>query len=288
MDNLFVTIGDAIKQFLIGLITGNLTSMFNDVNERVIQIGQEVGTTPWAWSSDIFSLVQSISENVIMPIASTIVAIVICYDLIQMLLQRNMQDFDTSIFFRFVIKATIILLVVSNATEIVMGIYAISQHLATRTMALVSTQTHIDISSALVDLTQTLNAMSTGELILLLLETSLASLTMLVISIFVMVVIYGRMLEMYMMAAIAPLPLATFGNQQYGEIGHNYLRSLLALAFQVLFIAVCLGIYGVLVQRIVVTSNLHTTLLTILTYTVLLCYGLMRTSSLAKSIFNAH
>ena len=128
-----------------------------------------------------------------------------------------------------------------------------------------------------------MESMEVGELVILALETLLASLCLKVISVFITVILYGRMIEIYLYSSIGAIPFATMSNREWGQIGSNYLRGLFALAFQV-----CVGIYSVLVANIQVSDNVHTALLSVMAYTVILCFSLMKTANFSKSIFNAH
>jgi hypothetical protein len=119
-------------------------------------------------------------------------------------------------------------------------------------------------------------------------ETLIISNAMKLLSILITVILYGRMIEIYLTCSIAPIPFATLTNREWGQIGNNYIRGLLALAFQGFFMMICVAIYALLVQSIIVTDNIHKSILQIAAYTVILCFTLFKTGSLSKSIFNAH
>ena len=303
MNSIIDKITQAICDFLISLIEGSLSTMFNDVNEKVATIAADVGQTPQGWNASIFSLIQNISQTVILPIAGLIIAFVLCYELITMITEKNnMHDIDTFMFFKYFLKAGVAIYIVTHTFDITMavfdmaqhvvsgaaGVFDVAQHIVTNSAGVIGANTNIDISSALADIRTTLEAMGMGELFLLVLETSLVSLCMKILSVCITVVIFGRMIEIYLYCSVGAIPFATMTNREWGQMGNNYLRGLVALGFQGFFIMVCVGIYAALVNGFVVTNNLHTTIFTIAAYTVVLCFSLFKTGNLSKSIFNAH
>ena len=289
MDSIFEKITQAINEFLISLIEGSLGTMFNDVNDKVGTIASEVGQTPQQWNSSIFSLIQNLSETVIIPIAGLIITFILCYELISMIIDKNnMHDIDTFMFFKYFFKAGVAVLVVSNTFNIIMAVFDVGQHIVSNSAGVIGSDTNIDISSALADIRTTLGAMGTGELFLLVLETSLVSLCMKILSVCITVVIFGRMIEIYLYSSVGAIPFATMANREWGQMGSNYLRGLVALGFQGFFIMVCVGIYAALVNGFTVTTDIHSTIFSIAAYTVVLCFTLFKTGSISKSIFNAH
>lgn len=289
MDSIFEKITQAINEFLISLIEGSLGTMFNDVNDKVGAIASEVGQTPQQWNSSIFSLIQNLSETVIIPIAGLIITFILCYELISMIIDKNnMHDIDTFMFFKYFFKAGVAVLVVSNTFNIIMAVFDVGQHIVSNSAGVIGGNTNIDISSALADIRTTLEAMGTGELFLLVLETSLVSLCMKILSVCITVVIFGRMIEIYLYSSVGAIPFATMANREWGQMGSNYLRGLVALGFQGFFIMVCVGIYAALVNGFTVTTDIHSTIFSIAAYTVVLCFTLFKTGSISKSIFNAH
>ena len=289
MQSILDAINEWIKEILIGAINGNLSTMFGDVNEKVGTIAAEVGQTPQGWNANIFSMIQTLSENVIVPIAGLVITYVLCYELISMVTEKNnMHDVDTSMFFKWVFKAFVAVYLVTHTFDITMAVFDVAQHIVTNSAGVIGANTNIDISSALADIRTTLEAMGMGELFLLVLETSLVSLCMKILSVCITVVIFGRMIEIYLYCSVGAIPFATMTNREWGQMGNNYLRGLVALGFQGFFIMVCVGIYAALVNGFVVTNNLHTTIFTIAAYTVVLCFSLFKTGNLSKSIFNAH
>ena len=289
MDSIFDKITQAINDFLISLIEGSLSTMFNDVNQKVGTIATEVGKTPQQWNSSVFSIIENLSNSVIVPIAGLIITFVLCYELISMIIDKiNMHDVDTFMFFKYFFKACVAVLIVSNTFNLIMAVFDVGQHIVSNSAGVIAGNTNINISSALTSLRPTLEAMGTGELFLLMLETALVSLCMKILSVCITVVIFGRMIEIYLYSSVGAIPFATMANREWGQAGSNYLRGLVALAFQGFFIMVCVGIYAALVNSFTATSDIHSTIFSIAAYTVVLCFTLFKTGSISKSIFNAH
>ncbi|MBR0360032.1 MAG: hypothetical protein IIX21_02855 [Clostridia bacterium] len=289
MDSIFDKITQAINDFLISLIEGSLSTMFNDVNQKVGTIATEVGKTPQQWNSSVFSIIENLSNSVIVPIAGLIITFVLCYELISMIIDKNnMHDVDTFMFFKYFFKACVAVLIVSNTFNLIMAVFDVGQHIVSNSASVIAGNTNINISSALTNLRPTLEAMGTGELFLLMLETALVSLCMKILSVCITVVIFGRMIEIYLYSSVGAIPFATMANREWGQVGSNYLRGLVALAFQGFFIMVCVGIYAALVNSFTATSDIHSTIFSIAAYTVVLCFTLFKTGSISKSIFNAH
>lgn len=289
MGAIFDKITQFINDFLISLIEGSLTNMFTDVNEKVGTIAADVGQTPQAWNPTIFNVIRNLSETVILPIAGLIITFVLCYELITLITDKNnMHDIDTFVFFKYFIKAWVAIYIVTHTFDITMAVFDVGQNVVSNSAGVIGANTNIDITSALADIRTTLEAMGTGELFLLVLETSLISLCMKILSICITVVIFGRMIEIYLYCSIGAIPFATMTNKEWGQMGNNYLRGLAALAFQGFFIMVCVGIYAAVVNTLTVTDNLHTTIFSIAAYTAALCFALFKTGSLSKSVFNAH
>ena len=289
MFDLFEQIKEAIKEILIGFVESNLTTMFNDVNEKTATIATEVGQTPQGWNSGIFNMIQNLSESVVIPIAGLIITFVLCYELISMITERNnLHDVDTWMFFKWFFKAWIAIYLVTNTFDIVMAVFDVGQHLVTSAAGVIGHDTNIDVASTLDSMRTGMQSMEIGELLQLSLETMLVSMCMKIMSILITVIMYGRMIEIYLYTSVAPVPFATLTNREWGQIGTNYTRGLLALGFQGFFIIVCVGIYAVLVNSMTIAANVHSALFSIAAYTVVLCFALFKTGSLAKQVFNAH
>ena len=284
---------DKLDEWLRGLLTesilGNLSGMFDTVNTKVGEIAGEVGQTPLAWNSGVYSMIRNLSETVIVPIAGVILTFVMCYELIQLVTEKNnMHDVDTWMFFKWIFKTFCAVLLVTNTWNIVMGIFDVAQSVVSQSSGVILGNTSIDVSSVVGDIEAKLEALSTRELFGLWFQSLFVGLTMNALSICIMLVIYGRMIEVYLTTSVGPIPLATLTNRDWGSTGQNYLKSLFALGFQAFLIMVCVGIYAVLVQTISTTSDISGAIWSCMGYTVLLCFALFKTGSLSKSLFGAH
>ena len=290
MGGIIDKITDFIKEMLQGWVLNNLDTMFSDVNDKVGTIAGEVSKTPSTWNSGIFSMIRTLSENVVVPIAGMIISFVLIYELITMVIDKNnMHDFDTSLFFRFLFKACIAVMLLSKTFDIVMAVFDVGSHVVTQAAASISGSTSLDVQATLTTMfNNQIDTMGIGELIGLGLETMVISLCMKIMSVLITVILYGRMIEIYLYISVAPVPFATLSNREWSSIGNNYIKGLCALAFQGFFIMVCVGIYSVLVASVAVAGSLHTALWSVAAYTVILCFNLLKTASLAKSILNAH
>jgi hypothetical protein len=277
-----------LKGLLIEGIMGNLTGLFDTVNTRVGEIAVQVGTTPAAWNAGVFSLIRQISETVILPIAGLILTFVATYELIQMLIDRNnLHDIDTWLFFKWIFKPAAAILILSNTFNIVNAVFDVSQSVIARSAGVIQGSTDIT-PDMLATLETTLEGMSLGSLVGLFMQSMLIHSTMWALNIIIFVLVYGRMLEIYMLTSLAPIPVATLSNREVGQMGQNYLKSLFAVGFQGLLILLCVGIYGVLVQGISTSGDPIGAIWGCVGYTVLLCFMLFKTGSISKSIFGAH
>lgn len=289
MQSILDAINEWIKNLLIGAINGNLSNMFGDVNTKVGTIAAEVGKTPQTWDAGVFSMIRTLSENVIIPIAGLVITYVLCYELISMVTEKNnMHDVDTFMFFKWFFKASVAVLIVTHTFDLTMAVFELAQHVVSSSAGVIGGNTSIDVAAALSTMQAGLNTMEIPELLLLVMETSLVSLCMKIMSVLITVILYGRMIEIYLYCSVAPIPFATMTNREWGQIGSNYLKSLFALGFQGFLIMVCVGIYAVLVNNMIVADNLHSAIFSLAAYTVLLCFSLMKSGNIAKSIFNAH
>lgn len=288
-DQIFDSIEVWMRDLLTGMINSNLQEMFTDVNQKTGEIAAQVGQTPQGWNNGIFSMIQGLSNSVILPIAGIIITFVLCYELISMLTEKNnMHDIDTWMFFKYFVKMWIAVYLVSNTFTITMAVFDVGQHVVSSASSIVTGSTAIDISSAITNLDATLEAMEVGQLVVLALETLIVSFCMKIMSVLITVILYGRMIEIYLYTSVAPIPFATMSNREWGQIGTNYFRGLFALAFQAFLMMVCVAIYAVLVAGIQYSGNLSSSLFGVMAYTVVLCFSLFKTGSLSKSIFNAH
>ena len=289
MDFLWDSITEWLKELLVSGIISNLSGMFDQVNQKVGEIAGQVGRTPQAWNGGVFNMVRNLSETVIVPIAGAILAIVMTLELIQLIIDKNnLHDLDTWMFLKWIFKTASAILIVTNTWNIVMGVFDVAQSVVNNAVGVIISDTAIDISSVVNNMETRLIAMDLGPLFGLWFQSLFVGITMWALTICIFIIVYGRMIEIYLVTSIAPIPMATMLNREWGQMGQNYLRSLFALGFQAFLIIVCVGIYAVLVQSISVSSDISTAIWTCMGYTVLLCFTLFKTGSLAKSVLNAH
>ena len=289
MGGILDKLGEWLRGLLIEGITGNLSGMFDTVNDKVSEIAGEVGQTPLNWNSGVYSMIRNLSETVIVPIAGVILTFVMCYELIQLVTEKNnMHDVDTWMFFKWIFKTFCAVLIVTNTWNIVMGIFDVGQSVVNSASGVIIGNTALDVNTVISNIQTQLEAMGTGELFGLWFQSLFVGLTMNALSICIMLVIYGRMIEVYLTTSIGPIPLATMTNRDWSSTGQNYIRSLFALAFQAFLIMVCVGIYSVLIRTIGTTGNISGAIWSCMGYTVLLCFALFKTGSLSKSLFGAH
>ena len=288
MQSILEQITDWLKSMIISGIMGNLSGMFDSVNQQVGQIAGNVGTTPANFSPAVFSMIRNISESVILPIAGMVLTFIACYELIQMLIEHNnLANFETWTFFKWVFKTFLAVTLISNTFNITMAVFDAAQHVISRSGGLISGSTSVS-DATLTAMQATLEGMDLGPLLGLYLQTFVVQVTMLALSAIIFVIVYGRMVEIYLMVSLAPIPFATFGNHEQSHTGQNYLRSLFALGFQGFLIMICVGIYAVLIQNLSFSDNIISSIWGVLGYTVLLAFTLFKTGSLAKSVFAAH
>ena len=290
MDFLLEALTNWLKEMLVGGIMGNLSGMFDSVNQQVGDISVQVGQTPQGWNGGIFSMIQNLSNSIMVPIAGVILAIVMTLELIQMITDKNnLHDFDTWIFFKWIFKTFCAVLIVTNTWNIVMAVFDVAQNVVSQSAGVIISDAGIDISGVTADLETQLADWSIGALLGLWFQSIFVGLCTQILSICIFLVIYGRMIEVYLVTSIGPIPFATMVNREWGNTGQNYLRSLLALGFQAFLIMICVGIYAVLVENISLSGdNISGAIWGCMGYTVLLCFTLFKTGSLAKSLFGAH
>ena len=289
MDFLWDSITEWLKELLVSGIMSNLSGMFDHVNQKVGEISTQVGTTPQAWNSGVFSMVQNLSETVILPIAGVILAFVMTLELIQLITDKNnLHDVDTWMFFKWIFKTACAVIIVTNTWNIVMGVFDVGQSVVNSAAGVIAHDASIDINSVIVDLEERLFEMDLGPLFGLWFQSLFVGICTWALTICIFIITYGRMIEIYLVTSVAPIPMATMVSKEGGNMGQNYLRSLFALAFQAFLIIVCVAIYAVLVQNIAVDADISSAIWTCMGYTVLLCFTLFKTGSMAKSIFSAH
>ena len=289
MDFIWNKITEWLKEIMIGGIMGNLQGLFDNVNQQVSGIAGQVGATPQAWNSSIYGMIRSLSDNIILPIAGVILAIVMTLELLQLVLEKNnMQNFETWVFFKWIFKTFCAILIVTNTWDIIMGIFDAAQSVVGSAAGLISADTAIEMTQVMGDLEARLREMEIGPLLGLWFQTLFVGVTLQALSICIFVIVYGRMVEIYVVTSLAPIPMATMMNHSWGQMGQNYLRSLFALGFQAFLIIVCVAIYAVLVHTIAVGTDVVAAIWTCIGYTVLLCFSLFKSGGVAKQIFGAH
>ncbi len=288
MGSILEAIADWLKELLISGIMGNLTGVFDAVNSRVGEIAADVGQTPANFSPGIFSMIRNVSESVIIPIAGLILTFIACYELIQLIIEHNnLANFETWIIFKWIFKTFVAVTLISNCFNIVMAVFDVCQTVISRSGGIIGASTAVS-DSAIATLEATLETYDVGTLLGIYLMSFVIQLTLWILSIVIFVIVYGRMIEIYLMTSLAPIPLSTFGNREQSQTGQNYLRSLFALGFQGFLIIICVGIYAVLIQSISFTSDVVGSLWGVVGYTVLLVFTLFKTGGLARSVLNAH
>ena len=290
MDKVLESLVEWLKEILVGGIVNNLSGMFDSVNSQVGAIAGQVGATPQAWNGAIYSMIRTLSDNVILPIAGVILAFVMTMELIQMISEKNSMhgDVDTWMFFKWIFKTACAVLIVTNTWNIVMGVFDVGQSVVNSAAGVISGDASVDITTVVVDLEERLMEMDLGPLFGLWFQSLFVGICTWALTICIFIITFGRMIEIYLVTSVAPIPMATMASRESGNIGQNYLRSLLALAFQGFLIIVCVAIYAALVQNIAVGTDISYAIWTCMGYTVLLCFTLFKTGSMAKSIFSAH
>ena len=289
MDFLINALTEWLKEMLVGGIMSNLSGMFDSVNQQVADISVQVGQTPQGWNGSIFNMIQNLSETIIIPIAGAILAFVMTLELIQLIVEKNnLHDVDTWMIFKWVFKSAAAILIVTNTWNIVMGVFDVAQSVVAQAAGIIGSDASIDISTVMADMENRLMEMDLGPLFGLWVQSLFIGITMWALYICIFIVIYGRMIEIYLVTSVAPIPMATMMGKEWGGMGQNYLRSLFALGFQAFLIIVCVAIYAVLVQGIATEDDIIMAIWTCVGYTVLLCFTLFKTGSLSKAVFQAH
>ena len=289
MDFIWNKIVDWLKEVMVSGIMGNLQGLFDQVNTQVSGIAGQVGMTPQAWNGGVYNMIRSLSDNVILPIAGVILAIVMTMELLQLVIdQNNLHNFETWVFFKWMFKTFCAIMIVTNTWDIIMGIFDAAQIVVGSAAGLISADTAIEMTQVMGDLEARLREMEIGPLLGLWFQTLFVGVTLQALSICIFVIVYGRMVEIYVVTSLAPIPMATMMNHSWGQMGQNYLRSLFALGFQAFLIIVCVAIYAVLVHTIAVGTDVVAAIWTCIGYTVLLCFSLFKSGGVAKQIFGAH
>lgn len=282
-------ITEAIKDILIGFIKSGLLNLFTSLNDRIGTISGEVGLNPQQWNAGVFNMIQNLSETVIVPIAGMIITFVLCYELITMITEKNnMHELETFMIFKWIFKAYVAIYLVTNTFNFTMAVFDLAQNVVASAGGVIAGNTAIDAASTMQEIVDKLDTMEIGELFMLSAEILILSLAVKLMSVAITVILYGRMIEIYLYTSVAPIPFATMTNREWGNIGNNYIKGLFALGFQGFFMMVCVGIYSALIANMSVSGDVHTSLFSIAAYTVVLAFTLFKTGSISKSIFNAH
>ena len=288
MDSILQSIEDWFRELLVTGIMDHLTSTFDLVNDRVGEISTSVGMSPAGFSPAVFGMIENISTNVIMPIAGIILTFIACYELIQLVISHNnLANFETWIFWKWIFKTFVAVMLITNTMNITMAVFDVAQHVVTESGGIIADSTAID-DSTLATMEATLMTMDIGPLLSVFLQSFIVRFLINILSVLIFVIVYARMIEIYLMVSLAPIPFATFGNKEQSMIGQNYLRSLFALGFQGFLIMVCVGIYAVLIQTVAFSSDIIGSLWGVVGYTILLAFTLFKTGAVSKSILHAH
>ena len=286
---LFDGIANWLKELLINAVMASFTSMFGMVNDQVTDIAVQVGQTPAGWNAGIFAMIRMLSETVVLPIAGVILTFVMCYELINMIIERNnMSDFDTFVIYKWIFKTFVAVFILTNTFNIVVGVFELAQSVINDSAGFIVGDLELGNDAMMDAILVQLEAISIGELLGLFLETQIVKICMGIMSIFVFIVVWGRMMEIYVVISLAPIPLSTMTNKEWGQMGNNYLKGLFALGFQGFLIMICVAMYAVLVGAIATAGNIHGAIWTVAGYTALLCFMLLKTGAISKSIFGSH
>ena len=288
METVLKAISDWIKSLLTAAIMSNLSGLFDEVNTQVGNIAQQVGTKPSSFEPRVFAMIEALSRNVVLPIAGVILTFIACYELIEMITQHNnMAQFEPALLMKWIFKTAISVWMISNTFDIIMAVFDVTQQVVANSSGIISGNTRVnDIGLSM--LQSSMMQMDVGPLFGLFLQSFFIGITMRILSIVIFVIVYGRMIEIYMMVSLAPVPMATWGNHEQSQVGQNYLRSLFALGFQGFLILICVAIYAVLLQNVAISGDAINSIWSIVGYTVLLCFSLFKTSSVAKTLLGAH
>ena len=288
MDQIFEALNEWLADWLSEGIMDHLSWMFEFTNRQVGLAGDAAAMTPEAFSPGIFSMVRAVSETVILPIAGMILTCIACIELIQMVIDQNsMRDYETWNIFRWAVKTAVAVIIITNTFNVTMAVFEAAGAVVRQSTGLISGSTAID-ASALDTMAETIEEMDAGPLFAMYLQMFLVHAGMNIMAIAIYIIVYGRLIEIYLMTSLAPIPMATFGGRESRQIGQNFIRSLFALGLQGFLIIICIGIYAVLIQSIDYSGDdIMGAVWTVAGFTALLCFTLFKTSGVAKSVLNA-
>ena len=283
-DQLFAEIEQHLKDMIIPYLMSVLQTMFDCVNDQVGTIASDVGTTPSAFNPTIFGMIRNISETVIMPVAGIILTFVACYELIQLIISyNNLANFETWFIFKWVFKTFIAVEIITHTFDFTMAVFDVAQYVILNAGGVIVSSTAVD-ASALATMQSTIEAMDIWSIFALFFQVSIIMIVTQILSKLIFVIIYVRMIEIYMYVSLAPIPLATFANKEQSSVCINYGKSLFALGLQGFLIMICVGIYAALIQSLAFSSDIVGSLWGVVGYTILLAFSLFKTNTVAKAI----
>lgn len=285
--DIFTRIGEWLKSGLAESCAYRITNLFTAWNEQVAKIAENVSQTPQEWNAEIYNMVQVLSETLIMPIACVILTFIVTYDLLSMVMEKNnMKDFDIAMLFKWMLKTAIAVVLVSNTFEIIMAIFEVSQYVIDSSVDIII-KGSTDIKMTIENLEEQLVAMGFFDLIGLWIGTFVIQACIWVMVIIINLIVYYRMISIYIMISLAPIPIACITSREYGSIGVNFIKSLCAVGLQGFLIMICLSMYSVMIAALPTTDNIWLAMLGTVFLAVALCVALTKTNSLAKMMLGA-
>lgn len=282
-NNAIELICEALRSYLIK----QSDKLFEILNVSATEVADSVGRSPKDWSSSVFGIVSSLSENVILPIGGMVLTFVVCYEIISLVLEKNnMHDFDSASLYIILLKMSLGVYVLSHSFEICMALFEVSQYVVNKSGALLQTNGALEVSSQFIENVEMID--NPIELLSMLISLQIMKMIMNFIMIGMSLVLSGRFIEIFCYCSVAPIPFATFLNREWGQMGFNYARGIMALAFQAFFMMICFAVYYGLIANINMVTDITQSLFKTLGYSILLLFALFKTNSWSKSIFNAH
>jgi len=263
--------------------------MFDNTNEIIGDSAITLSQTPLSFNPAVFDMIRNLSEIILLPIGGMVLTYVLTYELIQMITEKNnMADFDTFNLYKWVFKTWIAVFIMANMFDIIMAIFDLASSAINAAAGMVIGNLDLGSPAMMAQLEILLEDAGLGELLGLFFQSFLVGFIMNIISVIIFIVVVGRMMEIYITISLAPIPLATLVNREWSSMGNNYLKALFAVAFQGFLMMVCLAIYAVLIASVVTANSVNGALFQMLGYTALVCFMLLKTGGISKSIFNAH
>lgn len=313
ISDIFDSFIEAIEEFFTNVLAGASSSAIdsalnlfkNGLNSDSI-VGDALTTTPNAYEGgDIFLIIDNICDNIVAPIGGMILVIILLYELISVVIGgNNFREFDTSIFFKWIFKCLCGVILISHTSDIIIGVFSMGSGITKDALELAVTGDVIteEIATIAGDIQTMLTTQCEGEwgiLVTFLLFSLIMWIAVVASLVIVMLVIISRMIEAFMYISIAPIPMSTFMNKEWGTIGNNWLRNLLAIAFQGVFIVVAIALFqtmftvtlqGMLEVDLTdgASIDLYFNMILCIVWAIALCFTVFRSSSVSKSVFNAH